>query len=82
MVGGVHCFREGEGALLDLLVCIFHIFGLKWRSAVDQSVNDDSNAPDIHLIAVPLGLQYLRRDVVWRTADGLLLLPVEVDPRG
>ena len=82
VAGGVHSFREGEGALLDLLIGILHILGLKGWSAVDQSVNNDSNAPYIHLVTMSLGLQYLGRDVIGRAADGLLLLPVEIDPSG
>lgn len=82
MRGGVHGFGEREGALLDLFVSVLDIFGLERRASVDQSVNDDSDAPHIDFITVPLRLQYLWSDVIGRSADGLLLLPVEVNARG
>ena len=82
MRGSMHSFREREGALLNLLIRILDIFGLKGRSAVDQSVNNDSNTPDIHFITMPLRFQYLRCDVIGRATDGLLLLPVEINPSG
>ena len=80
--GGVHGFWEGKGALLDFLVGVLDIFGLERRASVDQSVNDDSDAPHIDFVAVPLRLQYLWSDVIGRSADGLLLLPVEINARG
>lgn len=80
MRGSMHSLREGEGTLLDLFIRILDIFGLKGRSAVDQSVNNDPNTPNIHLITMPLRFQYLRCDVVGRAADGLLLLTVEINP--
>lgn len=56
MRGSMHGLREREGAFLDLLVGIFDIFGLERRTAIDQSVNDDSNAPHIHFVTMSLRL--------------------------
>lgn len=82
MRGGMHGLRERKRTFLDLLIRILDIFGLKGRPPVDQSVNNDSNTPNIHLITMPLRFQYLRCDVIGRAADGLLLLPVEINPSG
>lgn len=45
-------------------------------------VHDDSDGPDIHFIGMPLSLEDLRRDVIWRAADSFLLLLVILQPRG
>jgi hypothetical protein len=45
--------RKGEGALFYLFVSIFHIFRLEGGTAIDESIDDDTHAPNIDFIAVP-----------------------------
>ena len=48
----VHVLGKAEGALFDLLVGVFDIFGLEGRSTVGQSIYYHSETPDIDLVAV------------------------------
>lgn len=50
----MHGLREGEGALLYLLVGVLDVLGLEGRSPVNQRIDNNSHAPNIDFVAVPL----------------------------
>lgn len=65
---------------LDSSVRGFHISGLEWRLAYNQGVDDDSEGPDVDLIAVACpALQHFRSDVVGSSANGPLLLAFKIE---
>lgn len=80
--------RERITAGLDLFIGSLDLRGLEWRfsnqlrvSTLSPALHDDSHRPNIHLVGMPLPFQNLRRDVIGRPADGLLLLFVVLQPR-
>ena len=78
-----HIFREAVGVHSNALICSLNIACLKGRLADDQSVNNDTDRPDIDLIGVTLlALKHLRSDIVRSTANGALALSVELEFRG
>jgi hypothetical protein len=63
----------------NLLVSCLNIIGLKWRFTNDQSVNDDSQRPNVYFIRVTLlSLKYLGSNIVGSTADSPLSLTIEL----
>ena len=63
----------------DPLVGSLDVRRLKGWLANDESVNDDTDGPDIHLIRVTLlALEHLRSDIVGSTANGALSLTIEL----
>ena len=69
---------KAEGALFDLLVGVFDIFGLEGRSTVGQSIYYHSETPDIDLVAVTFWLKDFGSYVVGGAANGFFLLAVEI----
>lgn len=64
----------------DSAICRFDISRFKGRLADYQSVDDDSQRPDVDFIRMARpSFQDLRCDVVWRTANSSLFLPVEIE---
>jgi len=71
--------REGVVVLTNSFVGGFHIGRFEGRLAYDQSVDDNSQRPDVHLIGVTtFAFEHLGRNVVGRTANSSLFLAIEV----
>lgn len=72
--------RERVLVPLDSSVRGFDISGLERRLAYDERVQDDSEGPDVYFVRVAgATLEHLRSNVVWRTANGPLLLAIEIE---
>ena len=64
----------------DTSVSGFDIGGFKWRFSYDESVDDDSQRPDVDLVRVTgSALQNLGSDVVGRTANSPLFLSIKIE---
>jgi hypothetical protein len=73
-----------EGVLnqLDPLIGALDVGGLEGRSADEECVQDDSNAPNVYLIGMAgPGAQHLRSDVIRCPTDRSLPLSIEHDFR-
>lgn len=66
--------------MFDVFVGLLDCVVLEWRLSEQQRIHDHPNRPDIHLIGVPILLQYLRSDIVRSPADSLLELALMFDP--
>lgn len=79
LVGNGDSLRELIVVHSDFLVSGLNIVGLEWRFTDDQSVDDDSERPDIDLVRVTLlSLENLWSNIIWSTTDGSLSLSVEL----
>ena len=74
----VNALGDEVVAVLDLLVGGVGVFSLEGRHSEVEGVEDDSDAPDIHLEMVASAVQHLGSDVVGSTADSPLALPLEL----
>jgi hypothetical protein len=52
----VDVIGEGELANLDLLVSLLDFGRLKWRSAAQHCVKDDTDGPVVYLVAVTVSI--------------------------
>jgi hypothetical protein len=79
LVGNGDSLRELIVVHSDFLVSSLNIVGLEWRFTDDQSVDDDSERPDIDLVRVTLlSLENLWSNIIWSTTDGSLSLSIEL----
>lgn len=67
--------REAVLTGLNLFIGCFDLRSFKWRLSDELRINNDSDWPDINFIWMAFIFKNLRSNVVWSTADGLLLLP-------
>lgn len=79
VVGGIDILGEGERAVLDLFVRILDILRFERRPPINQCIDNYSEAPNVNFVAMPLRLQYLRRDIVGSSTNGFLFLPIEIN---
>jgi len=78
-VADLYVFREVVRIHANTLVGGLDIRGLKWWLTNDQSVDDNADRPDVDLVGMTLlALEYLWRNVVWRTADSALALTIKL----
>lgn len=69
-MGDSQVISKRKDTRLYFFVGLLHVFGLERGPTVDQSVHNDSETPNIHLVAVAFGLQNLGRDIIWCSANG------------
>ena len=79
MLSIINKVKEGEHELVNC----FDIFSLEWRATYDESVQNNTNGPGVHLKAVAVdGVeQYFRSNIVRRSANCLLSLSGILDQR-
>lgn len=78
-VGDCGALGEAIRDCLNLLICLLNIFRFEWRSSKGESEHDDTEAPDVHLVAMPFRFKYFRSNVVWRPTNGLPLVSRELN---
>ena len=78
-------FRRNSTVLGEIIVTLLYflvgrigILGFEGRHAIEQSVEYDSDAPDIDLEMIPFSFQDLRSDIVGSTTDSSLALSLEL----
>mmetsp|Transcript_51959 Transcript_51959/g.97200 ORF Transcript_51959/g.97200 Transcript_51959/m.97200 type:complete len:271 (+) Transcript_51959:403-1215(+) len=59
---------ELDGTLQHLLVDAIRVLIIEWRISCQHLEEKDAQSPPVHALAVALGLDHLRGQVLWRTA--------------
>ena len=68
---------------LDPSVCGLDVGRLERRLTDDEGIQDYAQRPDVHLVRVACSaFKNFWRDVVWSSANGSLLLAVEIELGG
>ena len=68
-MGDLSFVREFKLAVLDFLVDLLHIFGIKRCASVNEGVDDDADWPDVCLVRMSFLLHDLGCHVVGRPAE-------------
>lgn len=75
----LNIFRERIIVHSNPFVSSFDVIRLKWRFANDQSVDDDTEGPDINLVRMSLlTFQDLWGDIIWSTTNGSFAFSVKL----
>mmetsp|Transcript_40040 Transcript_40040/g.114558 ORF Transcript_40040/g.114558 Transcript_40040/m.114558 type:complete len:230 (+) Transcript_40040:34-723(+) len=62
--------RENRRARLDLVVCPLLAAVLEWWLAHQELIQEDTKTPNVHVVAILLAVDHLRRQIIQRAAKG------------
>jgi len=79
----INVFREVVRTCSYFFICLFDFLAFKRRSATHQSVENDSDGPQVYFVGVAaFGVEYFWGNVVWSSTDSTFAFAVVDDLGG